>query len=68
MTDQMKPVTKVGASLSGKINVGDFQNVEIGFWVEDYVRDSDANTAAALDRVYALVDAKVDEKAKEYKK
>lgn len=64
----MTEVTKVGAKLSATINLGNFQNVEVGFWVEDRVRPGlDANTAAALERVYALVDAKLEEKAKEFK-
>lgn len=40
--------------------------VHIELEVSDCVREADANTAAAIDRVYGLVEEKVAEKAKRY--
>jgi hypothetical protein len=58
----------VGAKLSATVNLGNFQNIEIGFWVEDFVRRDDGEkTGQALDRLYALLDAKLEEKALEFK-
>lgn len=57
--------TKVGIKLEFKKNIGNFENVTISVEVQDWVRPEDKNASAAIDRVYALVDAKLGEKVEE---
>jgi hypothetical protein len=62
-----KTPTMVTVRLGTTLNLGNFQNVKIEFEVQDHVRPVDSSTSAAIDRVYALVDKKLEEKALEYK-
>ena len=64
-------VTKVGCHLGYKKNIGDFSNIDVQFWVEDYVRDGET-TASAMARVEQFVDdtlgAKMTEIANDLRK
>lgn len=46
--------------------IGEFDFVSIELELTDNVRSIDENTAAAIDRVYGLVENKVAEKAQKY--
>lgn len=46
--------------------LGDSDYVSIELEVTDHVRTTDKNTAAAIDRVYGLVQDKVAEKAQKF--
>ena len=64
---EQEPVTKVGAKLASKLNLGDFNTAEIHVWIEDRVRpDVDEGKASkAMDRIINLLDAKLETWAKE---
>ena len=67
MTEQ-EPVTKIGARLEAKLNLGDYNNVDLSLWIEDRVRDIDDNRASnALDRLVHLLDAKLEKWAEGFK-
>jgi hypothetical protein len=66
--NEQEPITKVGAKLSARLNLGDYNWVEFTEWVEDRVRDIDqGKTSKAMDRLTALLDAKLDAWARDYK-
>jgi hypothetical protein len=52
---------KVGVKLDLLINLGNFSNVRTEISIEDYARPGET-ASAAVDRVYALVDHKLNEK------
>lgn len=56
-----RPVT---VRLGGKFNMGNYNNIEMMIEVQDYVRGGE-KVSEAIDRVYNLVDAKLEEKLKE---
>lgn len=59
-----EPVTKVGAKLALKINLGDFNNAELTIWFEDRVRPEDGSASKAVDRITRLLDFKLKEWSK----
>lgn len=59
MMSEQEPITKVGAKLSAKLNLGDFNNAELTVWIEDRVRPTDESTSKAVDRLIDLLDAKL---------
>lgn len=63
---EQEPVTKVGAQLEAKLNLGDFNNAKLSLWVEDRVRDDidQGKTGNALDRLVNMLDAKLENWAK----
>jgi hypothetical protein len=64
MTEQ---VTKISVRLGTTVNLGDFENIRLDIEVQDHVRSVDKSTGTAIDRVYALVEAKLAEKLEPYK-
>ena len=66
MNDQ-QPITKIGAKLSAKLNLGDFNNAELTVWIEDRVRPTDESTSKAMDRLTSLLDAKLEAWARDFK-
>jgi hypothetical protein len=63
---EQEPVTKVGAKLEAKLNLGDYNHAGLTLWVEDRVReDLDDNKASkALDRLVGLLEVKIEKWAK----
>jgi hypothetical protein len=62
---EQEPVTKVGARLEAKINLGDYNHAELTLWVEDRVRDLDEGKASkAIDRLTGLLEVKLENWAK----
>ena len=57
-----KDVTKVHVALKFVRNLGNYESIHIDIGVEDHVRSTDANTGAAVDRVYDFVLTKLTEK------
>lgn len=43
-------------------NLGNYESIHVDVGVEDHVRDTDASTSAAVDRVYDFVMTKLVEK------
>lgn len=58
--------TKISVRIGSKVNLGDYNSLEVNFQVDDRVRETDKSTAAAIDRVFGLVEAKLVEKLKPY--
>jgi hypothetical protein len=54
--------TKVRVELKWVRNLGNYESIHIDIGVEDHVRDIDANTDVAVDRVYDFVLSKLIEK------
>jgi hypothetical protein len=54
--------TKVKVELKWVRNLGNYESIHIDIGVEDHVRDIDANTDVAVDRVYDFVLSKLIEK------
>lgn len=54
------------AMVKTSFKLGDSDYVSIELEVTDHVRSIDTNTAAAIDRVYGLVEGKVAEYAQKY--
>lgn len=60
MTSSDNPHRKVAVRMGITSPTGrDFESIRMDVEIEDYVRDSDANTAAAVDRVADLVEKKL---------
>ena len=53
--------TKVKVELKWVRNLGNYESIHIDIGVEDHVRDIDANTDVAVDRVYDFVLSKLIE-------
>lgn len=66
MSDQ-DPVTKVGAKLEIKLNLGNYNNANLTVWIEDRVRPEDGSTSKAADRITGLLDAKLEQWARQFK-
>lgn len=49
-------------------NLGNYESIHIDIGVDDFVRDIDANTDAAVDRIYEFVSSKLVEKVQEIEK
>jgi len=64
----MSDKTVVKVNLKFVRNLGNYESVHVELGVEDFVRESDENTGAAMDRVYKFVEAKVVEKVAEIEK
>ena len=64
----MSDKTVVKVNLKFVRNLGNYESVHVELGVEDFVRESDENTSAAMDRVYKFVEAKVVEKVAEIEK
>lgn len=60
-----KETTRVKVSLRFVKNLGNYQSIHVDLGIEDFVRDIDQNTDAAIDRVYKLVEEKLVEKVNE---
>jgi hypothetical protein len=56
--------TKVKVGLGYTLNLGNFQSLRIDLEVQDSKRDGET-TSDAFERVYAFVEAKLEEKVKE---
>jgi hypothetical protein len=54
--------TKVRVELKWVRNLGNYESIHIDIGVEDHVRDIDANTDVAVDRIYDFVLSKLIEK------
>jgi len=64
----MSDKTVVKVNLKFVRNLGNYESVHVELGVEDFVRESDENTGAAMDRVYKFVESKVVEKVAEIEK
>ena len=60
--------TVVKVSLKFVRNLGNYESVHVELGVEDWVRDTDANTDAAMNRVFEFVENKLMEKVNEIEK
>ena len=58
--------TRISAGLTTTVNLGNFENVKFEITVEDFVRESDASTSDAIDRIFSLVEKKIVEKVEQY--
>jgi hypothetical protein len=67
MTANDNQITKIGARLEVKLNLGNYNNVDLSVWIEDRVRSDDGSTSAAVDRLTKLLNVKLDEWAREFK-
>jgi hypothetical protein len=65
--NEQDPITKVGAKLEARLNLGDYNHAELSIWVEDRVRPQDASTSAAIDRLVSLLDVKLESWARGFK-
>ena len=68
-TKMSEEATRVGAKLSARLNLGDYNWVEFTEWVEDRVRDDidEGRASKAMDRLNALLDTKLETWARAYK-
>jgi hypothetical protein len=66
--DMQKETTRVRVNLKYVRNLGNYESVHIELGVDDFVRDIDGNTDAALDRVYKFVEEKLIGKVNEIEK
>lgn len=57
-----KETTRVRVDLKFVKNLGNYESIHVDVGIDDFVRDTDANTGAAVDRVYDFVFAKLAEK------
>lgn len=60
--------TVVKVNLKFVRNLGNYESMHVELGVEDWVRDTDANTDAAMNRVFEFVEAKLIEKVNEMEK
>lgn len=60
--------TVVKVNLKFVRNLGNYESMHVELGVEDWVRDTDANTDAAINRVFEFVEAKLIEKVNEMEK
>lgn len=60
----MSEKTTVSVNLGYTMNLGNFQSFRVDLGCTDYVRDGE-NADAAMNRVYAFIEGKVEEKMKE---
>ena len=60
--------TVVKVSLKFVRNLGNYESMHVELGVEDWVRDTDANTDAAMNRVFEFVESKLVEKVNEMEK
>ena len=69
MTEKIiqKDLTRVRVDLKFVKNLGNYESLHVDVGVDDFVRDTDANTSAAMDRVYDFVLAKLIEKVEDIK-
>lgn len=58
--------TKVNVALGYTLNLGNFQSLRIDIGIEDSRRDGET-VSEAFERVYAFVEAKLEEKVNESK-
>ena len=63
-----KDLTRVKVDLKFVKNLGNYESIHIDIGVDDFVRDIDANTDAAVDRIYEFVSSKLVEKVQEIEK
>ena len=63
-----KDLTRVKVDLKFVKNLGNYESIHIDIGVDDFVRDIDANTDAAVDRIYEFVSLKLVEKVQEIEK
>lgn len=54
--------TRVRVALKFVRNLGNYESVHVELGIEDWVRETDSNTGAAMDRVYKFVEEKLTEK------
>jgi hypothetical protein len=54
--------TVVKVNLKFVRNLGNYESMHVELGIEDWVRDTDANTDAAMNRVFDFVEAKLIEK------
>ena len=61
--------SRVGAKLTARLNLGDYNWIEFSEWIEDDVREDldEGKTSRALDRLYGLLDKKLEDWATEHK-
>ena len=60
--------TVVKVNLKFVRNLGNYESMHVELGVEDWVRDTDANTDAAMNRVFEFVETKLIEKVNEMEK
>jgi hypothetical protein len=58
----MSDKTIVKVNLKFVRNLGNYESMHVELGVEDWVRDTDTNTDAAMNRVFEFVEAKLIEK------
>jgi hypothetical protein len=58
----MSDKTIVKVNLKFVRNLGNYESMHVELGVEDWVRDTDINTDAAMNRVFEFVEAKLIEK------
>lgn len=61
----MSDKTVVKVNLKFVRNLGNYESAHVELGVEDWVRDTDANTEAAMNRVFDFVEKKLLEKVNE---
>ena len=57
---------RVTVSLGCKINIGDFQNVDLGISIEDSQRSSELSVDDTVNRLYTYIEDKLAAKLDEY--
>ncbi len=60
--EQKMSNTVVKVNLKFVRNLGNYESMHVELGVEDWVRDTDANTDAAMNRVFEFVESKLIEK------
>lgn len=61
------PQTKIKVAIRTELNLGDYNRYEIEIGLEDWKRDSDDTTGAAIERVLKLIESKLEAKLKDIK-
>ena len=64
----MSDKTVVKVNLKFVRNLGNYESMHVELGVEDWVRDTDANTDAAMNRVFEFVETKLINKVTELEK
>ena len=65
----MNNPARVGAKLTARLNLGDYNWVEFSQWIEDDVREDrdEGKTSNAMDRLTNMLESKIEKWARTYK-